>query len=158
MNTERKRKLGKTLIVALAVAGIAQACGKDNEPVDVPTVTGGRGGDSSTGGRDRGGNSGTSGTDGGETSGGTVGTGGTENNGGSTNTGGTGNRGGSANTGGTGTGADGGSGNEGGAGPDGCVRNPTAPEEFLIRCTNSRCSPFDNAARIPGFDGDLPDL
>lgn len=156
MNTEQKRKLGKTLIIALAVAGIAQACGKDTDPVDAPTVTGGRGGDSSTGGRDRGGAAGTSGTDnpGGETSGGT---GGTENTGGSNNTGGSGNRGGT-NTGGTGTGADGGSGNEGGAGPDGCVRNPTAPEDFLIRCTDSRCSPFDNSARIPGFDGNLPEL
>jgi len=154
MNTLNKRKLGKTLFLALAAAGIAQACGKDTPPdSDAPVITGGSSGNSGAGGKGGTGNQGgTAGTDnpGGETSGGTSGT---------TGSGGSSDTGGSAGKGGTGgTGNEGGSGNEGGAGPDGCVRNPTAPEDFLIRCTNSRCAPFDNSLRIPDFDGTLPDL
>lgn len=30
--------------------------------------------------------------------------------------------------------------------------------QFLNRCTDARCSPFDNAERIPGFTGTLPPL
>ena len=29
-----------------------------------------------------------------------------------------------------------------------CVEEPTAPADFLIRCTDSVCRPFDNAARL----------
>ncbi len=161
MNTEQKKGLARTLLLALGVAAIAQACGKETTPVDAPTITGGNGngGNSGTGGT-RGGSSGTAGTDnpGGEHSGGSSGAGGTSGASGTANTGGTGNRGGTGGNSGTGTGADGGSGNEGGAGPDGCVRNPTEPEDFLVRCTHSRCAPFDNFERIPGFNGTLPDL
>jgi hypothetical protein len=157
MNTQQKRKLGNAVLIVLAAAGIAQACGKDSgtEP-DVPVITGGNG--NNTGGSaNRGGSGnrgGTSGTDnpGGENAGGTSTTGGSSGASGS-NQGGSSGRGGSG-----GTGNDGGTGNEGGEGPDGCVRNPTAPEDFLNRCTDSRCAPFDNETRIPGFDGTLPDL
>lgn len=29
-----------------------------------------------------------------------------------------------------------------------CVESPAAPEEFLRRCTDSACRPFDNVARL----------
>lgn len=44
-----------------------------------------------------------------------------------------------------------GGGNAGAAGASGeaaCVETPTAPEEYLIRCTSSACRPFDNAGRL----------
>ena len=154
MNTLQKRNFGRTVLIALAAAGIAGACGKDNPPVEAPVV--GTGGNSGAGGRGgTNGRGGTSGADnpGGESSGGSGGASGSGGKGGS------GARGGAAGTGGTsGTGADGGTGNEGGDGGSDCVRNPTRPEDFLNRCTSSRCSPFDNFARIPRFNGTLPDL
>lgn len=36
----------------------------------------------------------------------------------------------------------------GGSGGQACVENPTAPEEYLVRCTDSACRPFDNVARL----------
>ena len=158
MNTHDKRKLTNALLLVLAATGIAQACSKDSgtEP-EVPVITGGNGnntgGSGNRGGTsNRGGNSGTD-NPGGETSGGTSGASGSSGSSGSSGQGGSAGRGGSG-----GTGNDGGTGNEGGEGPEGCVRNPTAPEDFLIRCTDSRCAPFDNATRIPGFNGTLPEL
>jgi hypothetical protein len=44
--------------------------------------------------------------------------------------------------GGTGTGV------AGSSGEVTCVESPDAPEEFLSRCTDSACRPFDNAARL----------
>ncbi|HEX6273760.1 MAG TPA: hypothetical protein VFZ53_12000 [Polyangiaceae bacterium] len=157
MNTQHTRTLGRTVLLALAAAAIAQACGKDSNPdPGAPVITGGSSGSEGTGGRggsgNRGGTSGT-GNEGGETSGGTSGTSGSGGTTGGSSNGGSGNRGGSG-----GTGNDGGTGNEGGDGPTDCVESPTRPEDFLNRCTDSRCAPFDNFARIPGYDGTLPDL
>ena len=36
----------------------------------------------------------------------------------------------------------------GSSGQAACVENPTAPEQYLIRCTSSACRPFDNAGRL----------
>jgi len=65
----------------------------------------------------------------------------------------------STGTDGAGGGGDGGSdGAGGGCTEDGCYScEPTRTEHFLDACTESQCSPFDNAARLPLFaDGDLP--
>jgi hypothetical protein len=35
---------------------------------------------------------------------------------------------------------------------------PTSTPEFLNQCTSSQCSPFDNAQRLPNYDGGLPPL
>ena len=32
-----------------------------------------------------------------------------------------------------------------------CVEEPSAPADFLVRCTDSACRPFDNAARLGRF-------
>jgi hypothetical protein len=159
MNKQQQHRFGKVLFFVLAATGAAQACKDDAPDADAPTVTGGSGGSSGSsnqgGTNNRGGSSGTD-NPGGENSGGTTNAGGTSGSsarGGTTSQGGTSPRGGSS-----GTSNDGGVGNEGGAGPDGCVRNPTEPEDFLNRCTDARCAPFDNEARIPGFNGTLPEL
>jgi len=47
----------------------------------------------------------------------------------------------SAGTGGTSAGGTGGS-------SAACVEEPSTAEEFLVRCTDSACRPFDNAARL----------
>jgi hypothetical protein len=44
-------------------------------------------------------------------------------------------------------GADPGAGGSGG-GTAACVEDPTEPADFLVRCTNSTCRPFDNAQRL----------
>ncbi|NUP07293.1 MAG: hypothetical protein HOW73_14660 [Polyangiaceae bacterium] len=43
-------------------------------------------------------------------------------------------------------------------GPDGCFAcEPTKNEHFLNACTEAQCSPFDNEARLPLYNGgDLP--
>ncbi|MDQ2647440.1 MAG: hypothetical protein M3020_26795 [Myxococcota bacterium] len=65
------------------------------------------------------------------------------------------------------TGGKSGSGGEGGGGEANCEPQgeyncyPCAPktdEQYLNQCSDAECSPFDNAARIPGFTGTLPDL
>lgn len=39
-------------------------------------------------------------------------------------------------------------------GDGGCWRcEPTTPPEFLNQCTSSQCSPYDNAAHLPAYDG-----
>jgi hypothetical protein len=50
--------------------------------------------------------------------------------------------------GGTGESGNGGSGGDDDDEPT-CVEEPSAPEEFLVRCTDSACRPFDNVARLP---------
>jgi hypothetical protein len=41
----------------------------------------------------------------------------------------------------------------------GCYKcTPTTNVEFLNQCTASSCTPFDNAARLPNYDGGLPPL
>lgn len=45
-------------------------------------------------------------------------------------------------------GGDVGAGGTAGASGEACVENPTAPEEYLVRCTDSACRPFDNLARL----------
>lgn len=39
-------------------------------------------------------------------------------------------------------------GGTGGTSAAACVEDPSAPEEFLVRCSDSACRPFDNAARL----------
>ena len=133
------------VLVSLGASLAIPAC-SDDEPStdDAPTVTGGNGGNAGTG---KGGSSGSSGKGGKGGSGGTSGS--------SSNEGGTGDVGNEGGSGGTGN-----AGNEGGTGNTGsdCVEDPQTNDEFLNRCTDSKCSPFDNAARIPGFTGELPPL
>jgi hypothetical protein len=59
--------------------------------------------------------------------------------------GGTGEPSGSAGSGGTSAGGTGGTASEA------CVEEPSTPEEFLVRCTDSACRPFDNAARLTRY-------
>lgn len=132
MNTRHKKSLGLTMTLLLALGAVAaQGCGGDDDDDDTPVIIAGRGG--------------SGGTSGGSSEGGGTGEGGDGT--GNTGNGGTGN---------TGTGGTGGTGDTNGD----CFTDPQTVEgdvEFLNRCTDSRCSPFDNA-RIPGFDGTLPEL
>lgn len=53
--------------------------------------------------------------------------------------------------------AGGGSGGSGGASNEpACVEEPDAPEEFLARCTESTCRPFDNADRLGLYQAGQP--
>lgn len=45
-----------------------------------------------------------------------------------------------------------------GTGSGGCSTTPTTTTEFLNRCSDNSCTPFDNKTRIPGFTGTLPPL
>ena len=45
-------------------------------------------------------------------------------------------------------GAGGSGGGSGASAEPACVEEPAAPEEFLVRCTQSTCRPFDNADRL----------
>jgi hypothetical protein len=41
----------------------------------------------------------------------------------------------------------------------GCYKcTPTTNAEFLNQCTTSTCAPFNNAQRLPNYDGGLPPL
>ncbi len=41
----------------------------------------------------------------------------------------------------------------------GCYKcTPTTTPEFLNQCTSSTCAPFDNATRLPAYDGGLAPL
>jgi hypothetical protein len=165
----------------LAASVIAQGCSNDDNPEPVtPVVTGGTssGGTSSNGKGGKGGDTSNAGSDaqaGGDAVGGTgnTGTGAT----GGTGTTGKGGKGGGHSSGGTGNtgneggsgneGNEGGSGDEGGTGPVDCSPQganqcyPCKPHdannvEFLNQCNDSKCSKFDNAARIEGFADPLP--
>ncbi|HET9958168.1 MAG TPA: hypothetical protein VFQ61_26915 [Polyangiaceae bacterium] len=162
----------------IAVLGAAQACGDDDDNATPSIPRGGsssRGGATSSGGADAAGESSTDGNSGGRTSGGRSSSNGGsspqtsagESNAGGNSEGGASTAGGHANV-------EGGSGPVGaggeGAGPSACT-NPTGPGgcyacdpdgsddlQFLNRCSDSDCSPFDNSQRIPGFSGTLPPL
>jgi len=45
-------------------------------------------------------------------------------------------------------GTDVGAGGTAGTSGEACVENPTAPEQYLVRRTDSACRPFDNVARL----------
>jgi hypothetical protein len=132
--------MGRSLL-ALGIVTILSvvACGDDDPGDDSPVIGTGRAG-SNSGGRS------------GAPAGGAAGNG---------NEGGTGNVSGADNSGGTsaaGSANEGGSGQGGEGGARDCVDDPVESEEFLNRCTQSRCAAFDNFARIEGFTGELPEL
>lgn len=89
---------------------------------------------------------------------------------GNAGTGGTGAGGTTGGTGGASSGTGGAASGSGGTGgvapgcldPSGCFSascTPQSTEQFLNRCTDSTCAPFDNAARLPLFNGgNLPSL
>ena len=58
---------------------------------------------------------------------------------------------------GTSTGSGGTSGDgSGGTGNAACVEDPVTPADFLVRCTDSACRPFDNADRLGLFRAGEP--
>ena len=64
---------------------------------------------------------------------------------------------GSAGSGGTDSSAAGSGGTGGAGGTDAaCVEEPSTPEEFLVRCTDAACRPFDNAARLTRYRAGEP--
>jgi hypothetical protein len=138
---------------AILAGSLAVACGDDADGDD-PNVIPGAGGKASAGDT----------SDAGATEPGTGGTGGGS---GGSGTGGGGGE--PTETGGSGGAAGGnepGSGGEAG-GAENCDPQgeydcyPCAPktnEQYLNQCSDAECAPFDNAERIPGFDGTLPDL
>jgi hypothetical protein len=150
MNTlvsTKRTSFGLYAVLAVTAASLFVACGDDED--DEQTTIPGTGGSTTTGGRP--------GSEGGE-SGAPTSTGGTS-------TAGAGGAGAAptagADSGGSG-GVDGGEGGAANCEPQGdldcypCA--PTTNEQFLNQCSDAECSPFDNAERIPGFDGTLPDL
>lgn len=158
MNTRRTFKTTSFTLLAFSAIVFGQACSKDDDG-DKPPVLGSGG--SSAGAVGKGGTAG---------KGGAVGSGGASANGGTAQGGDAPEGGAPVSEGGRATGKGGGpgqdpnnQGGEGGVPPVGgdCFAKPkTTPDnlQFLNRCTDSRCSPFDNSARIPGFDGTLPPL
>jgi hypothetical protein len=154
MNTlvsRTRTHFGIYAVLGVTAASLFVACGDDED--DAQTTIPGTGGSTTTGGRP--------GSEGGE-SGAPTGTGGTSTAGAG---GATGDAGAAPTAGADGGGSGGVDGGEGGAAncePQGeldCY--PCAPktnEQFLNQCSDAECSPFDNAERIPGFDGTLPDL
>jgi hypothetical protein len=157
MNTSISRKrthFGIGAALALTAASLVVACGDDENDGGTTTIPG-TGGSRATGGGP--------GNEGGE-SGARASTGGTSGAGGDN-----GATGGIATTAGADSGGSSGAGSgEGGAGGAGSCQPegeldcyPCAPatnEQFLNQCSDAECAPFDNAERIPGFDGTLPDL
>ena len=156
MNTLVSRKrthFGLCAALTVTAASLVVACGDDED--DGGTTIPGTGGSTAIGGRP--------GSEGGE-SGAPAGTGGTLTAG--TGAGGATGDAGAAPTAGAESGGSGGvDGGEGGAvscEPQGeldcypCA--PTTNEQFLNQCSDAECSPFDNAERIPGFNGTLPNL
>lgn len=43
-----------------------------------------------------------------------------------------------------------------GSGNTACVEDPVAPADFLVRCTDSACRPFDNTTRLGLFRAGEP--
>lgn len=146
-------------LFAFASAFAIAACGDDENGDDTPTIPG-TGGSRPTGGNDAGGEAaagagnepGTGGTSGGSTGGNTGGS----SQAGSGAGGEAGDNAGGSSDGGTGAGG------ETDCTPQGeydCYPcEPKSDEQYLNRCSDAECSPFDNAERIPGFTGTLPDL
>lgn len=143
-----KNTFSYALLGGLGLLLALQGCGDDDDKNPTPPVIGDAG---------SGGSNNTSGT-GGKSGGGTANEGGTDNTGNIGNTGG--------------TGATGAVGGEGGSpfvpecnlpelGEDGCFNCPEngQTEQFLNRCLDTDCEPFDND-RLPQLeaDGSLPDL
>jgi hypothetical protein len=159
------------IIAPLTIAAVFSACGDDdNSKPEGPPVFG-TGGKKTDGGDDTGGKSSGSG---GKSSG-SGGSGGSENEpdassggdengtgGASPGTGGSSSgTGGAASSGGTGNGPDSGlpQCKPGDTGTDGCFKCPQSTTEFLNQCTDSNCAPFNNAQRLPRFNGyPLPEL
>jgi hypothetical protein len=155
MSTSNQHSLASVIFGAALLLAGAQGCGDDGDdnptPPDITT-----GGSNTTGGK--------SGTAGSTTTGGKSGTAGTKSNpdGGTASTDG-------------GTTSTVGGGNEGGTGEppipacelpelgeDGCFNCPQDGElgQWLNRCSDSDCEPFDNQARLPLLeaDGSVPAL
>jgi hypothetical protein len=154
--------LGAYVALAVVAGSLAAACGDDADGDD-PNVIPSTGGKSGSGGGNAAGES----SAGAGNEPGTGGSGGSDSGtgGAASETGGADGGGGEAG-GGTEPGV-GGSGGEGGGGEANCEPQgeyncyPCAPEtdeQYLNRCSDAECSPFDNADRIPGFTGTLPDL
>jgi hypothetical protein len=160
MSNLKRQTLGKALAAAIFVFAALQGCNDDNDNAKPPDVTSG-GSNTTAGKSNQGGKAGK----GGDTS-----TAGSSNQGGTTgNEGGTtGNEGGSSST--VGGGDEGGA---GGAAPgpactlpelgeDGCFNCPHNGnvEQWLNRCSDGDCEPFDNKARLPKLkaDGTVPPL
>jgi len=155
MSAFKRNSLGMAIVSAVLLLGAAQGCSDDDDnpaPPDVET-----GGSNTTGGKN--GQAGSNSN---------AGKGGKNGNGGSGNT----DEGGNAPTHNGGSGNDAGSGNEAGAdnppipactlpelGADGCFNCPEdgEVEQWLNRCVDSECAPFDND-RLPLLnpDGTLP--
>ncbi|MFZ5895390.1 MAG: hypothetical protein ACOY0T_30320 [Myxococcota bacterium] len=155
MNTQRAFNSTSFVAAALALVVLGQACGKDDKQ-DNPPVLGSGG--SSAGAAGKGGALGSGGTSS------TAGSGGTDvvAKGGGTAAGGAPDSEGGASPGSGGAGPDtGGQPAEAGAPSGTCFERPKTSADnlqFLNRCTDSRCSSFDNSQRIPGFTGILPPL
>lgn len=137
-----------SLFVALGALGFA-ACSSDENaaPSQPPTFGNGGSAGSSTGGSAGAAAGSGGGTAGSGTGGSTAGSGGTEAGGAAGST-----AGGSAGT------SSGGSAGTSSGGSGGCSTTPTTTTEFLNRCSDNSCTPFDNKTRIPGFTGTLPPL
>jgi hypothetical protein len=159
MSAFKRNSLGMAIFSAVLLLGALQGCGDDDDNPAPPDV---------------------------ETGGSNTTAGGKSSQAGSSSNAGKGGKGGSGNTGNTdeggnapthngGSGNDAGSGNEGGGdnppipactlpelGADGCFNCPKdgEPEQWLNRCVDSDCVPFDNAARLPLLkpDGSVPAL
>jgi hypothetical protein len=165
MNLLKQHRVGIALLGAALLLFATQGCGDSKNDNVAPPVNGGT---KSTGGSSgRGGSSGKTGSssDGGKSGNATAGA--ADDGGGSSESGGGGTGGTSSNQ--------AGSGNEGGGdnppipecdkpelGADGCFNCPKDKEveQWLNRCTDGDCVPFDNKARLPKLkaDGSLPPL
>lgn len=159
----KRFQLGSAFVAVALVLTVAQGCSdSSNDNVKPPDVNGGS---SSTGGKN--------GSGGKSNSGGKAGSS-TGNAGGGDEGGAPSTSGGKGGTGGTSV-SDAGSGNEGGGdnppipecdkpetGKDGCFNCPKDKdlEQWLNRCTDGDCVPFDNKARLPKLkaDGTVPPL
>lgn len=160
-------------IVTGGASGSGGTAGRGGGKGKAGSGTGGTQSDAGTGAEGNEGGTGDVGS-GGTSSSGRGGKGGSSGRGGSGGSGATSGTTGEGGTGNEGSGAEGGSGNEGGQidcevrGERNCYRcephaldpAPEWPdavnEQFLNRCDDSLCSPFDNAERIEGWNGTLP--
>jgi hypothetical protein len=152
MKALKARSLGQARIAALVVLTALQGCGDDSDANPTPPDVTAGGSSSKAGSANKAGTAGKAGSSNNNTEGGTTSDGGKPSQGGSGN-----------------------EGNEGGEGPipqptcdlpelgeDGCFNCPKNADEqqWLNRCADSDCVPFDNQARLPllNEDGSLPEL